>query len=58
VCNPDVASNVCINAHMGNIAFKTGKRVFWDEAKGTFTDAQANELAKAKYHNNWALPKV
>jgi predicted dehydrogenase len=58
VCNPDVASNVCINAHMGNIAFKTGKRIFWDEAKGTFTDAQANELAKAKYHNNWAVPKV
>ncbi len=56
-CNPDVASNVCINAHLGNIAFRTGRRVFWDATKSEFiNDPQANLLLKANYQNGWKLP--
>ena len=45
------------NGHMGNIAYKTGRKVFWDAEKGNFgSDAEANALMEARYHNGWALP--
>jgi hypothetical protein len=47
-----------INAQMGNIAYKTGKKVYWDATKNMFTDADANQLMKAKYNNGWVVPKV
>jgi hypothetical protein len=43
---------------VGNIAFKTGKKVYWEADKGQFTDSEANSLMKAHYHNGWQLPKV
>lgn len=42
-------------SHMGNIAFKSGKRLFWDSGKAAFTDAGANALMQAEYHNGWSL---
>ncbi|MEX0314108.1 MAG: Gfo/Idh/MocA family protein [Allomuricauda sp.] len=49
------AAKVC---HMGNIAFKTGERLFWDEKKTSFNNRQADKLLKTKYHNGWELPKM
>lgn len=50
-------SVAAINAQMGNIAYKTGRKVYWDAAKGNFgNDAEANALINAKYHNDWKLP--
>jgi predicted dehydrogenase len=57
----DVASGsiAAINCQMGNIAFKTGRKVYWDEAKGMFkNDQEANNLIKAQYKNGWKLPSV
>ena len=52
-------SVAAINAQMGNIAFKTGEKIYWDRAKGNFgKNKKANKLIKAKYHNGWKLPKV
>ncbi|XOV93962.1 MAG: Gfo/Idh/MocA family protein [Bacteroidota bacterium] len=46
-----------INAHMGNIAFRTQSKVFWDAEKGMFKDNdQANAMINASYHNGWELP--
>ena len=42
-------------SHMGNIAFKTGNRLYWDAGKGAFTDAAANQLMHTDYHNGWSL---
>lgn len=53
-----VGAHVAINAQMGNIAFKTGKKVYWDATKGQFTDPAANHYLTATYHNNYKLPKV
>lgn len=50
-------ANVAINAQMGNIAFKTGKKIYWDAAKGEFKDAEANKFLAAAYHNGYQLPK-
>ncbi len=48
-------ANVC---QMGNIAYKTGKKLNWDKKTGTFNDASANKLIQPVYHNNYKLPKI
>ncbi len=57
---PIVSGSVAaINAHMGNVAYKVGRKVYWDAEKGTFKDdKEANALISAHYHNGWKLPKV
>lgn len=57
-CDIQTGANVAVNAQMGNIAFKTGKKVFWDKGKQAFTDAAANKLMAAAYHNGYKLPKA
>ncbi|UCS92766.1 Gfo/Idh/MocA family oxidoreductase [Echinicola marina] len=57
-CGIKTGSVAAINAHMGNIAYKTGQKVYWDAEKGLFTDPEANKLVSAHYHNGWKLPKV
>ena len=55
----DSGSVATINVQMGNIAYKTGRKVYWDIDKGMFKDDQAtNDLIKAHYHNGWSLPKI
>lgn len=53
-----VGYDAALVSHMGNVAYKTGNRLYWDMEKGSFTDAGANELLKADYHNGWELPVV
>lgn len=58
-CTIEMGRNAALNAQIGNISFRLGRKVFWDEQQGMFTDdKQANQLAKANYHNGWKLPKV
>ena len=58
-CGIETGAVAAINAHMGNVAFKTGRKVYWDAAKGEFkNDAEANALIKAHYQNGWKLPVV
>lgn len=51
-----VGAHVATIAQLGNIAYKTGRKLRWDPAKG-FNNAAANKLLKAKYHNGYKLPK-
>ena len=53
----DVGRNVALVAQMGNIAFRTGEKVFWDNTKQQFATATANKLIVPEYHNGWVLPK-
>ncbi|MCW5517551.1 Gfo/Idh/MocA family protein [Muriicola sp. Z0-33] len=52
-----VGYETALVSHMGNVAYKTGNRVYWDQEKGKFTDAAANKITEASYHNGWELPK-
>lgn len=45
-------------SHMGNIAYKTGERLFWDAEKGKFNHTHADALLGKEYHNGWEFPKV
>lgn len=57
-CGVKTGSIAAINAHMGNIAYKTGEKIYWEADKNKFTSSKANQLMKASYHNGWKLPKV
>ncbi|MDZ7632205.1 MAG: Gfo/Idh/MocA family oxidoreductase [Gemmatimonadaceae bacterium] len=58
-CGIDTGSVAAINAQMGNIAFKTGRKVFWDAATSQFKgDADANVLMRADYQNGYRLPAL
>jgi hypothetical protein len=48
-------ANVC---QMGNISFRTGQIVHWDETRRNFKEDDANKYLAAKYHNQYSMPKV
>lgn len=53
-----VGYDAALVSHMGNVAFKTGNRIYWDENFGMFKEESANQLIKANYHNGWKLPML
>jgi predicted dehydrogenase len=56
-CGIESGSIAAINAQMGNIAYKTGRKVYWDSKTGMFkNDQEANALIKANYNNGWKVP--
>ncbi len=56
-CPPEVAWLAAVNAHLGNVAFKTGRKVYWDHTSRSFPgDDEANALLSASYREPWALP--
>jgi predicted dehydrogenase len=58
-CGIETGSVAAINAHMGNVTYKVGRKVYWDHAAGSFKgDAEANALIAPPYHNGWVRPKA
>lgn len=58
-CSMDIAANTARVAHLGNIALKTGRRLYWDSKKNQFiNDDEANKLLVPTYRSPWALPKI
>jgi predicted dehydrogenase len=51
-------SIAAINAQMGNISYRTGSKVQWNAAKGSFGNAEADKFIKPVYHNGWKIPVV
>ena len=58
-CGIESGSVACINAHMGNVSYLTGDKVYWDKDKKLFiNNDKANKLIKPTYNNGWKLPKL
>jgi predicted dehydrogenase len=53
----DIGRNVALVAQMGNIAYRTGEKVSWDNSKQAFNSAAANKLITPVYNNGYKLPK-
>ncbi|WP_282161324.1 Gfo/Idh/MocA family protein [Ulvibacterium marinum] len=53
-----VGYDAALVSHMGNVAFKTGNRIYWDTANGKFKEEEANKYMKANYQNGWKLPMI
>ena len=57
-CTIEDGARVAINSHMGNIAQRTGDKIFWDAASNKFSSLKASRLITPDYHNGWRLPRV
>ena len=58
-CDVAIAANTATVAHIGNIAFRTGRKLFWDGSKSQFIDDQkANEMMSRTYREPWKMPQV
>ena len=57
-CPVQAAAHVATVCDMGNIAFRTGKKIYWDATANKFTDNDANKYLAAEYHNGYTLPQV
>lgn len=58
-CSIQDGAHVATVAQMGNISFRSGKKLQWDKTNMQFTDQEINKLYLMKpYHNGYALPKI
>lgn len=58
-CSIQAAAHVATVAQMGNIAFKSGQKLSWNNTSHQFTSQQINDkYLLAPYHNGYQLPKV
>jgi predicted dehydrogenase len=58
-CDVKTASLAAVNAHLGNIALRTGDALDWDAGKSQFTaNKAANGYLKPEYRSPWRFPAV
>jgi predicted dehydrogenase len=58
-CSIQDGAHVATVAQMGNISYRSGKKLLWDKSKAAFTDEAVNQQYLMKeYHNGYQLPKV
>lgn len=48
--------HIAILSQMGNIAFRTGKKLHWETEDQKFLEADANKFITPTYHNGYKLP--
>ncbi|MEX2595251.1 MAG: Gfo/Idh/MocA family oxidoreductase [Anditalea sp.] len=53
-----IGSHIATFSQMGNIAYRTGKKIYWDKEKGKFDDNEANMFIAKEYHNGYKLPSA
>ena len=57
VLNLETGQHVSTLAHLGNIAYRTGRKIVWDGAKEKVVgDHEADQLVGVKYRKPWQLP--
>ncbi len=54
----EIGAKTAIVSEMGNIAYRSGQMIHWDDSKKSFTEDIANDLSKLNYNPDWKLPKV
>lgn len=58
-CSIQAGAHVATVAQMGNISYRSGKKLIWDKATERFTDKAINDEYLLKpYHNGYSLPKI
>jgi len=59
VSDVEIAHQSMKACHLSNIAYRTGRKVDWDDEKEEIVgDAEAQEMVRAHYRAPWELPKV
>ena len=58
-CPIETGAHIATVCQMGNIAYRTGEKLYWDTDKGKFKDDKVNDkYLLAGYHNGYKLPQV
>ena len=58
-CSIQAGAHVATVSQMGNIAYRSGEKVFWDTNAKRFTNNDLNKKYFAKeYHNRYKMPTV
>lgn len=57
-CPIQAGAHVATVCQMGNISYKTGAKVTWDDAARKFKEGAANDLIPAAYHNGYKVPVI
>jgi predicted dehydrogenase len=59
ICDIEIGHRSTNTCHLGNIAYKVGRKLVWDEATETFkNDPEANALLSREPRKGYELPKV
>ncbi len=54
-----IGANIARVSHLGNIALKTGRKLYWDQQANKFIgDNEASQLLTPTYRDPWKLPQV
>lgn len=57
ICDVEFGRNSAVLAHMGNISYRTGNKLWWDENSRKFKDDEkANALITPTYRSPWKFP--
>ena len=57
VLNLELGHHVSTVAHLGNIAYRTGRKIIWDgQHEKVVGDPEADKLVGVKYREPWKLP--
>lgn len=54
----EAGAHIAIFSQMGNIAYRSKKKLFWDKNKRTFNDREADRYLAKSYQNGYSIPKV
>jgi len=54
----EVGAHIAIFSQLGNIAYRTGQKLYWNTEKQRFSDENANKYLASIYHNGYKYPKV
>jgi predicted dehydrogenase len=58
-CPVEIAAGVARTCHLGNVAYKTGRRLYWDAENSKFRDdPEADSYLDPEYRKPWVLPSV
>lgn len=58
-CPIESASHIAVLSQMGNIAFRSGDKLYWNKSAGKFTDEKINKkYLAAAYYNGYKIPKL
>jgi len=54
----EVGAKTAIVSEMGNIAWRSGKIIHWNDTDKKFMEEDANKMTRVSYRDQWQLPKV
>jgi predicted dehydrogenase len=57
-CPIQAGAHVATVCQMGNISYRSGGKVTWDESTSKFKEEKANAYINAKYNNGYKVPNV